>query len=115
MAISYLAAALGDEQGPDVKFSVVARIGVQEAKNKDEEPYQFAGIRSIDCDTAGNLYVLDYRDVCVKVFDQSGRFMRRLSKSGEGPEELSNPYRLIISSSGYDLFPQIWILEMCPQ
>jgi len=181
MSISHLAAALGDEQGPDVKFSIVARIGVQEAKNKDEEPYQFAGIRSIDCDTAGNLYILDYKDVCVKVFDQSGRFMRRLSKSGEGPAvriyNVGQPFiindelfvlvtkqdfpaptadwpthpkkrvidlyrlandelkkfpglpkteffldyhttwrnRLIISSSGYDLFPQIWILEMCPQ
>ena len=104
MTIGHLAAALRDQQGPGIKFSVVAKIGVQEAKNKDKEPYQFAGIRSIDCDTAGNLYVLDYKDVCVKVFDQSGRFMRRLSKSGEGPEELSNPYRLILNKYTNRLF-----------
>ena len=95
--IAQLADAYTQEKLSNVQFSVVAKIGVQEAKNKDEEPYQLASILSIDCDTAGNLYVLDYKDVCVKVFDQSGRFMRRMFKGGQGPEELSNPYRLILN------------------
>jgi hypothetical protein len=43
------------------RFSVVANIGIEEAKSEGEGPYQFSSILSADCDAEGNIYVLDYK------------------------------------------------------
>ncbi len=89
-------------------FSFVTTIGINEAHSEEEKPYQFSYIRSVDCDTDGNLYVLDSKDVCVKVFDQNGNFLRRMFRGGEGPKELSNPYEIIFNVFSEHLF----ILQM---
>jgi hypothetical protein len=88
----------------NIELSVVADIGVEEAKTKEEEDYQFSYIISIDCDKDGNLYVLDYKDMCVKVFDQNGKFLRKMFREGNGPQELSKPYRLAINKHTGNLF-----------
>jgi len=87
-----------------IKFTVVADIGVEEAKTKAEEDYQFSYIMTIDCDKDGNLYVLDYKDICVKVFDKEGKFLRKMFKSGDGPQELRRPRRLAINKYTGNLF-----------
>ncbi len=79
------------------RFSVVASIGIEAAKEEKEKPYQFSSILSVDCDFEGNIYVLDYKDVCVKVFDKSGKFLRKILGPGQGPDEIENPYRININ------------------
>lgn len=78
------------------RFSVVANIGIEEARSEGEGPYQFSSILSADCDAEGNIYVLDYKDVCVKVFDKNGKFLRKILGPGQGPNEIENPYRIKI-------------------
>ena len=56
------------------------------------------------CDGEGNVYVLDYKDVCVKVFDQSGRFLRKMFRKGRGPEEIEVPYQAVINKYSNHLF-----------
>lgn len=85
-------------------FEIVTEIGVNEARTEEKKPYQFSYIRSIDCDAEGNIYVLDSKDVCVKVFDQNGNFLRRMFREGEGPNELSNPYRVFFNEFTNHLF-----------
>lgn len=87
-----------------LQFSIAARFGVQEAKTKDEEPYQFSSIMNLDCDNDGTIYVLDYKEVCVKVFDINGRFLRKMFRFGQGPQELSAPYRLRVNKFSGNLF-----------
>jgi hypothetical protein len=88
---------VGAQEKPTSPYEILGRIGIQEATNKNQAPYQFAGIISIDCDASGKIYVLDYKDVCVKVFDKTGRFIRRMFRPGKGPEELSAPSKLLIN------------------
>lgn len=87
-----------------IQFSVVAEIGVEEAETKEEMPYQFSYIRSMDCDKEGNIYVLDHKDVCVKVFDKHGKFLRKMFREGKGPNELNVPYELNINKFTGNLF-----------
>lgn len=95
-----------DKEVPQKKISlsIITEIGIEEAKTKEEEPYQFSFIWSVDCDEDGNIYVLDPKDVCIKVFDSNGIFLRKISSKGEGPHELMNPRRIKINDFRNSLF-----------
>jgi hypothetical protein len=43
--------------------------------------------RSILVDERGDMYVSDYQDAVIKVFDAEGRFVRTIGRKGEGPGE----------------------------
>jgi hypothetical protein len=105
----FLAASLGSSGSAEVpaagiQFRLAARFGVQEATTKEEEPYQFSSIRNIEIDQAGNIYVLDAKDACVKVFDQSGKFIKKMFSPGKGPQEISDPYYLKINKFSGNLY-----------
>jgi hypothetical protein len=53
--------------------------------------YAFSQIRHFAVDDAGAIYVLDYREAHVKVFDASGRYLRTIGRPGQGPGELEAP------------------------
>jgi hypothetical protein len=41
----------------------------------------------LDADAQGNVYVMDYGDVNIKVYDGQGRFLRAIGRQGQGPGE----------------------------
>ena len=41
----------------------------------------------LDVDDQGNIYVMDYGDVNIKVYDAKGRYLRAIGRSGQGPGE----------------------------
>jgi hypothetical protein len=93
--------------GPSAKkyvYTELFTIGVDEPKDKKEEPYQFYQISSIDCDKAGNIFVLDYNATCVKKFDQNGKFIRRFFRKGKGPKEISNAFSIAINRYSDHIF-----------
>jgi hypothetical protein len=53
--------------------------------------YAFNKAWFIAVDEAGAIYVMDQGDTCVKVFDESGKYLRSIGRKGEGPGELQNP------------------------
>jgi hypothetical protein len=91
-------------QGRKVKVGVIAEIGHSGDNSSADDPYLFSQIWSAACDAEGNVYVLDYKDVCVKVFDQSGKFLRKMFREGRGPEEIEVPYRVAINKYSNHLF-----------
>jgi len=56
--------------------------------------FVFSEIRTIEVDNEGNIYVLDSKEVCVKVFDKNGKHVRTFGKKGQGPGELQFPGRM---------------------
>ena len=80
------------------KVECVNTFGVEEAKSKEEIPYEFATIYSVDCDAAGNIYVLDGKQDCVKKFTKDGKFLSEFFRRGKGPNEISHAYKLLIDS-----------------
>lgn len=89
---------------PSIKISMAAQIGIEEAKNKDELPYQFPSIRSVDCDNQGNLYVLVGKEEQVRVFDEKGKFLTAMLSRGQGPNEINNSIALRINDYTNTLF-----------
>lgn len=53
--------------------------------------------QSLDVDAAGNIYVMDWGDVELKVFSPEGEFLRKIGREGQGPGEYETGARFEIS------------------
>jgi hypothetical protein len=63
------------------------RLGGPEAKND----YSFNRIQTLAVDAQENIFVLDYKEAHVKVFDKTGKYLRTIGRKGQGPGELDGP------------------------
>jgi len=54
----------------------------------------------IEIDEEENIYVLDWEDDRVQVYDKDGRYVRTLARKGRGPGEFETPAQIKISSDG---------------
>ncbi len=61
--------------------------------------YALAVVRSLAVDDAENIYVLDEKDIQIKVFNKNGNFIRKFGQRGQGPGDLNNPSRVVIDKS----------------
>jgi hypothetical protein len=51
-------------------------------------------------DDQGRVYVMDWGDVHIKVYDSQGRFLRTIGRKGQGPGELDTPFHFGLLKSG---------------
>jgi hypothetical protein len=58
---------------------------------EEGEDYTFASIDSIAVGGDGTIFVLDQKDMNIKVLGRDGKPLRTIGKSGQGPGELSMP------------------------
>ncbi len=54
----------------------------------------------VDVDKNDNIYVLDYKENCFKIFNSNGKFLRKVGQFGEGPQDLYEPIRLQVDLTG---------------
>jgi len=87
-----------------VILNTTAHIGINEAIQEKDVPYQFSNIRCVECDKHGNIYVLDRKDCNIKVFDIEGRFIRKILQGGQGPNEIENPLQIKINKFSGNIF-----------
>jgi len=57
----------------------------------------FAGPGALDCDAAGNVYVMDFSDNNIKVFGASGKFLKLIGRKGQGPGEFNMPIDIVFA------------------
>lgn len=63
----------------------------------DQDPEQrFYGVRDVDVDDNGNLWVLDAGNHRVQMFDRDGGFVRSIGRQGQGPGEFESPAYLAV-------------------
>lgn len=58
----------------------------------------FSRISDIAVDNSGRIYVLDYMEAELRVFDEKGRYIRTVGGKGEGPGEFTGPFSLGITA-----------------
>lgn len=69
-------------------------------KAEGAEHEMFGEISGVVFDAAENLYVLDRQSNRIMVYDRTGRFLRQISKKGQGPGELISPMQLMMGADG---------------
>lgn len=57
---------------------------------------------------AGEMFVMDQADSCVKVFSPDGTYVRSLGRRGQGPGELQNPNTVHLISDGRLVFEDFY-------
>lgn len=60
----------------------------------------FSSISTLVIDNTGNLYVVDSKEECVKVFDPAGHFIKAIGRVGQGPGELRSLTNIFIMKNG---------------
>ena len=85
---------------PPVSLQKAAGFKLREdliiGKNQDQADYVFGLLTSIRVDDSGNIYALDGKDLCIKVFDGNGHFLYSFARKGQGPGELEQPVDFFI-------------------
>ena len=81
---------------PEDVFSLEEELSIGEAIGKKE--YMFSEIRDFAVDEEERLYILDGKEVHIKVFDRNGDYLRTIGRKGQGPGELEFPMGIQIFS-----------------
>lgn len=76
-------------------FRLEEELCLGEAQGPEE--YMFSQLRDIAVDENGNIYLLDYKESHVKVFDKNGQYLNTIGKEGKGPGELDSPMSISIN------------------
>ncbi|MBN2266605.1 MAG: hypothetical protein JW775_12410 [Candidatus Aminicenantes bacterium] len=82
---------------PVARLVFVGKIGELESKDPDR---QFVRPMSADEDAAGNLFILDDKDSCVKKFNARREYVGRFGRKGQGPGEFQYGMKVGVSASG---------------
>jgi hypothetical protein len=82
---------------PVAGLAFVGKIGEIESTDPDR---QFASPMSADEDAAGNLFILDDKEFCVKKFGADRKLRGRFGRKGQGPGEFEYPMTVKVSASG---------------
>lgn len=59
-----------------------------------------AQLRSVGADDKENIWTLDWQDNKIRIFDKSGRLFNTFGRKGQGPKELQNPSRMVVTGDG---------------
>ena len=67
-------------------------------KLEGPEEYLINRICSFTVDDEDNIFILDWRPWRIKVFDKDGKYLRSISRSGQGPGELQGPGNILFTT-----------------
>lgn len=94
-------------QNVEPKYADSEYITLEELHSIDVnvfDEYYIYQVNDMDVDSDTNLYILDYYESTVTVFDKSGKYLRTMCGKGEGPNELWNPKSISINDNKMHIF-----------
>jgi len=71
-----------------------------------DEDYLFNKVQDVQVAEDGRIYVLDWGDTCIKVYDNQGKHLQTIGREGQGPGEFSKYSEFAICPDG-----KIYILD----
>jgi hypothetical protein len=71
-------------------------IGIEEG----DERYMLNRPQDIKVTNDGTIYIMDWGDTCIKVYDSEGGYLRTVGREGVGPGEFSTPVYMAFSEDG---------------
>jgi len=79
---------------------LVLRQDLLIGREAGDEGYMFSELRAVQVDDQENIYVLDWKENKIKVFDKEGKHLRTFGKKGQGPGEIQMPSRMSLTPEG---------------
>jgi hypothetical protein len=125
LILSFLLVSPGVSQSPQWKGTIEFEDGVKIIKNPREplygdfvfdldeklsignetdDNYMFYRVRNITADALGNVYVSDFGNYRIQVFDPNGKYLFTVGGHGEGPGEFQWTLNLRIEEKSRDLY-----------
>ncbi len=92
--IEYAAVPMEEREGR--RIELVEDLVLGDASDPNQTFYNASDV-GVDDDQ--NIYVVDYGNARVQVFDQQGRFLKTLGQRGQGPGEFEWPLRIAVSEN----------------
>jgi hypothetical protein len=71
----------------------------------EDSTSSFGFVTDVEVDASGRIFVLDYREQRIKVFDARGHFVRSFGRRGGGPAEFENAHRLVLMRDS------LWVIQ----
>lgn len=81
------------------RYDLIEEISIGEIEKGEE--YILNRPIDIKVDEDGNIYILDWGDIKIKVYDSQGRFVRTIGRRGQGPGEFDVPASFSLSVEGH--------------
>lgn len=88
----------GGDRPAGLEFVEEFRLGGSDTR--PEEAFFQVGPGTIEVDDAGRIFVLDTQSRQVVIFDDTGRHLRSVGRSGDGPGEFGFPVGLTVAPEG---------------
>lgn len=85
---------------PGLPSTLVLKEDLVIGKDMAKEDYRFSGVNALAVDNSGNIYVVDPKDIRIRVFDSKGRFLRAFGRKGQGPGEFQGPGDIEVTPDG---------------
>lgn len=76
-------------------FFMEETLSIGETAGKEE--YMFSRISGISVDREERIYVLDYSEANIKVFNKNGDYLKTIGRKGQGPGEMTSPFAICIT------------------
>jgi hypothetical protein len=67
--------------------------------SEDDGPKSFSDIRGVAATANGNIFVLDFKQQVIRLFDAKGNFIKQVSRDGAGPGEIRNANGMAASAN----------------
>jgi len=87
-------------------FKLLRTIGTPNTKHASQALGDFAKPTGVAVDSDGNVYVTDFLNARVEVFDADGNFVRTFGKRGDGPGYFAMPKGIAIDCDNH-----IWVTD----
>ena len=88
----------GDPTGSDATCAISEEPILVIGDDEEDETQWFSSIRGMGRLSDGSVVAVDRTSAEVRVYDETGRHLRSMGRSGEGPGEFANPYVLWITA-----------------
>jgi hypothetical protein len=69
-------------------------------KDRHREDYWFSAVNSIAVDDLGDIFVMDPKDIRIRLFSPHGRLIRAFGRQGQGPGEFGGPAIVGMTADG---------------
>ena len=79
-----------------IEYTLVEDLSI--GGNVDEENYVFHRPQDVKVDADGTIYVVDFGDSTVKLYDQEGKYISTIGGQGQGPNEFGRALQISLGS-----------------